>query len=84
MKLHELEDLIMAAWMTREDIDSVLWVLMDREKKPDEDEISNLLIGLHAMHDARMTKLFQGYDTVLKTNKVIYKGHDILKDTPPL
>lgn len=84
MKLHELEDLIMAAWMTREDIDSVLWVLMDREKKPDEDEISNLLIGLHALHDARMTKLFQGYDTVLKTNKVIYKGYDFSKNTPAL
>jgi len=84
MKLHELEDLIMAAWMTREDIDSVLWVLMDREKKPDEDEISNLLIGLHAMHDARMTKLFQGYDTVLKTNKVTYKGYGILKNPPTL
>lgn len=84
MKLHELEDLIMAAWMTKEDIDSVLWVLLDREKKPDEDEVSNLLIGLHAMHDARMTKLFQGYDTVLKTNKVIYKGYDILKNPPTL
>jgi hypothetical protein len=84
MRLHELEDLIMAAWMTREDIDSVLWVLLDREKKPDEDEISNLLIGLHALHDARMTKLFQGYDTVLKTNKVTYKGHDIFKNPPTL
>jgi hypothetical protein len=84
MKLHELEDLILAAWMTREDIDSVLWVLLDREKKPDEDEISNLLIGLHAMHDARMAKLFQGYDTVLKTNKVTYKGHDFSKNTPTL
>jgi len=34
MKLHELEDLIMAAWITKEDIDSILWVLMDREKQP--------------------------------------------------
>lgn len=84
MKLHELEDLIMAAWMTREDIDSVLWVLLDRVNKPDEDEVSNLLIGLHALHDARMTKLFQGYDTVLKTNKIIYKGHDIFKNPPTL
>jgi hypothetical protein len=84
MKLHELEDLILAGWMTREDIDSVLWVLLDREKKPDEDEISNLLIGLHAMHDARMCKLFEGYAEVLKTNKVIYKGHDFPKNTPTL
>ena len=84
MKLHKLEDLIMAAWMTKEDIDSVLWVLMDRVKKPDEDEISNLLIGLHSLHDARMTKLFEAYEQVLKTNKVIYKGHDFSKDTPTL
>ena len=84
MKLHELEDLIMAAWITKEDIDSILWVLLDRPKKPDEDELSNLLIGLHTLHDARMTKLFNGYDQVLKTNKVIYKGYGIPKDTPTL
>jgi hypothetical protein len=79
MKLHELEDLIMAAWITKEDIDSILWVLL-----ADEDELANLLIGLHSLHDARMTKLFQAYDTVLKTNKVTYKGYGISKDTPTL
>ncbi len=84
MKLHELEDLIMAAWITKEDIDSILWVLLDREKKPDEDELSNLLIGLHSLHDARMTKLFNGYDQVLKTNKIIYKGNGISKNTSTL
>lgn len=84
MKLHELEDLIMAAWITKEDIDSILWVLLDRQKKADEDELANLLIGLHSLHDARMTKLFQAYDTVLKTNKVTYKGYGISKDTPTL
>lgn len=84
MKLHELEDLIMAAWITREDIDTILWVLLDREKKPTEDELSNLLIGLSSQHDARMSKLFQGYDTVLKTNKVTYKGYGISKNPPTM
>lgn len=84
MKLHELEDLIMSAWITKEDINSILWVLMDREKQPDEDELSNLLIGLESLHNARMTKLFNGYEAVLKTNKVIYKGYGISKDTPTL
>ena len=84
MKLQELEDLIMAAWITKEDIDSILWVLLDREKKPDEDELANLLIGLHSLHDARMTKLFKGYDTVLKTNKITYKGYGISKNTSTL
>ncbi len=84
MKLHELEDLIMAAWITKEDINSVLWVLMDREKQPDEDELANLLLGILTLHDARMNKLFNAYDQVLKTNKVTYKGYGIPKNTPTL
>jgi hypothetical protein len=84
MKAHELENLIMAAWITKEDIDSILWVLMDREKTPTEDELANLLIGLHTLHDARMAKLFNGYEQVLKTNKITYKGHDILKNSSTL
>jgi hypothetical protein len=84
MKVHELENLIMAAWITKEDIDSILWVLMDREKTPTEDELANLLIGLHTLHDARMAKLFNGYEQVLKTNKITYKGHDILKNSSTL
>jgi len=84
MKVHELENLIMAAWITKEDIDSILWVLMDREKTPTEDELANLLIGLHTLHDARMAKLFNAYEQVLKTNKIVYKGHDILKNSSTL
>jgi len=84
MKVHELENLIMAAWITKEDIDSILWVLMDREKTPTEDELANLLIGLHTLHDARMAKLFHGYEQVLKTNKITYKGYDISKNPSTL
>jgi len=84
MKLHELEDLIMAAWITKEDINSILWVLLDREKQADEDELANLLIGLQSLHDARMSKLFKGYETVLKTNKITHKSNGIPKDTPTL
>jgi hypothetical protein len=84
MKAHELEDLIMAAWITKEDINSILWVLMDREKQPDEDELANLLIGLHTLHDARMAKLFNAYEQVIKTNKITYKGYDISKNTSTL
>jgi hypothetical protein len=84
MKAHELENLIMAAWITKEDIDSILWVLMDREKTPTEDELANLLIGLHTLHDARMAKLFNAYEQVLKTNKITYKGYDFSKNPSTL
>jgi hypothetical protein len=66
MKLSQLEDLIMAAWITKEDIDLILWALLDRKEPIDEDELSNLLIGVSALHNSRMTMLFQAYEDLIK------------------
>jgi hypothetical protein len=66
MELFNLEDEIMRAWTTVEDIDNILWALMDRTKEPDEDEVANLLIGLSASTNIRMQKLFASYERVLK------------------
>jgi len=67
MKLNQLEDLIMAAWITREDIDLIAWSLLDRKEPTTEDELSNLLLGLSALHNARMTMLFQAYEDLIKS-----------------
>jgi beta-N-acetylglucosaminidase len=66
MKLSQLEDLIMAAWITKEDIDLILWAVLDRKEPIDEDELSNLLIGVSALHNSRMTMLFQAYEDLIK------------------
>lgn len=66
MELFNLEDEIMRAWTTVEDIDNILWALMDRTKEPDADEVANLLIGLSATTNIRMQKLFSSYEHVLK------------------
>jgi beta-N-acetylglucosaminidase len=66
MKLNQLEDLIMAAWITKEDIDLILWAVLDRKEPIDEDELSNLLIGVSALHNSRMTMLFQAYEDLIK------------------
>lgn len=69
MKLYDLEDLIMAAWNTKEDIDLIAWKMFDSESKPSEDTILNLLHGIQAIHEVRMEKLFQGYADLCKNRK---------------
>lgn len=67
MKLNQLEDLIMAAWITKEDIDLILWTVLDRKEPVTEDELSNLLLGVSALHNSRMNMLFQAYEDLLKS-----------------
>ena len=69
MKLNQLEDLIMAAWITKEDIDLILWTVLDRKEPATEDELSNLLLGVSALHNSIMTVLFQAYEDLLKSTQ---------------
>jgi len=70
MTRHDLEDLIMQAWITKEDIDLVTWRLLDSEQQPSEDEIANILIGLSALHDSRMLRVMQCYEQLLAERKI--------------
>jgi hypothetical protein len=74
MKYHELEALIMQAWGTSEDLDLLLWALLDRSTPLTEDEQANLIIGIAALHKSRMQKLFDAYTQILKTHDIKYKG----------
>jgi hypothetical protein len=67
MEIYKLEDLIMAAWVTKEDIDLILWTMLDRKEPATEDELSNLLLGVSALHNSRMNMLFQAYEELLKS-----------------
>lgn len=74
MKFYKLEDLIMQAWSTAEDLDLLLWAMMDRATPMTEDEQANMIIGITALHNSRMQKLLETYTAVLKTNDISYKG----------
>ena len=74
MKYHELEALIMQAWSTSEDLDLLLWALLDRPTPLTEDEQANLIIGITALHSSRMQHLFDAYNHILKTHEIKYKG----------
>jgi hypothetical protein len=74
MQFHKLEELIMQAWSTAEDLDLLLWAMMDRPTPMTEDEQANMIIGITALHNSRMQKLLETYTAVLRTNDINYKG----------
>lgn len=62
----KLENHIMSVWSTKEDIDTVLWAMMDKPQPLSEDDLANLLLGIAAMHDARCQQLYETYTNLLK------------------
>jgi len=74
MKFNDLEQLIMQAWTTKEDLDLFLWAMMDRPIPMTEDEQANLILGITALHNSRMHQLFDAYCNILKTHDITYKG----------
>lgn len=67
----DLEQYIMQAWITSEDLDLFLWKLMDSPEKMSEDDIANMIIGIKALHDARMNKLWHCFEELLAMKKII-------------
>ena len=62
----KLEDRIMSVWSTKEDIDTLLWAVMDKPLPLSEDELANLIIGIAALHESRCQQLYDTYTNLLK------------------
>ena len=66
MKVNDLEDEIMSVWATADDIDTLLYRYLDSPAGPmSEDDISNILFGIKALHDQRCQKLWDSFEKVL-------------------
>ena len=62
-----LEEEIQKVWGAVEDLDTILYRIMDASEGPaTEDEISNLLIGLSELHETRCKKLWRVFETMVK------------------
>jgi hypothetical protein len=70
MNRFDLEQLILRAWSTSEDLDLVSWKMMDCEEKPSEDEIANMLLALKTIHELRMNKLWQCFEKLIQNKKL--------------
>ena len=61
-----LEEEIMNVWCTAEDLDTILYRIMDAaDGPPTEDEITNMLIGLKEIHNSRCMKLWDVFETMI-------------------
>jgi hypothetical protein len=65
-RLHDLEQHIMVAWGTAEDIDLLHRMLLDRPEPMSENDISNALLGIWSLHQMRCEQLFQTYEQLIR------------------
>jgi len=61
-----LEEEIQNVWYTENDLDSILYRIMDaHEGPPSEDDITTMLIGLKEIHNSRCMKLWDVFETMV-------------------
>ena len=66
MEANDLEDDIMSVWSTTDDIDTLLYRYLESSAGPlSEDDISNTLLGIKALHDQRCQRLWDTFEKVL-------------------
>ena len=62
-----LEEEIQKVWGAVEDLDTILYRIMDAsEGPPSEDDITTMLIGLKEIHNSRCMKLWDVFETMIR------------------
>ena len=62
-----LEEEIQSVWGTVEDLDTILYRIMDaHEGPPSEDDITTMLMGLKEIHNSRCMKLWDVFETMVQ------------------
>ena len=62
-----LEEEIQNVWYTENDLDSILYRIMDaHEGPPSEDDITTMLMGLKEIHNSRCMKLWDVFETMVE------------------
>ena len=65
----DLEQAIMLAWQTCDDIDLLFHHHGDAPRPMTEDEVGNALLGIKILHDMRMEKLMDMYNRKFELNE---------------
>ena len=61
----DLEEEIQNVWTTEEDLDTILYRIMDAPETPSSDEITTMLMGLKEIHNSRCMKLWDVFETMI-------------------
>lgn len=63
---YDLEQTIMAAWGTKEDLELFVKKLVDDPQVMSEDDIWNMVYGIACLHGARSEAMFEAYEDYTK------------------
>ena len=67
-----LEEEIQNVWHTEEDLDTILYRIMDApDGPPSEDEVTNMLIGLKEIHKSRCLKLMDVFKSMVENKNFV-------------
>ena len=66
MDRFDLEEQIQNVWQTKDDLNAVTERIMEDTVFMSSDQISNVLIGLSELHETRMWKLWQVFETMIR------------------
>jgi len=66
---YDLEEAIMKAWQTSNDLEMFFKYHGDHPKPMTEDEVANMIYGLKQIHDMRMEHLFDMYRMQFKLDE---------------
>ena len=67
-----LEEEIQKVWQTADDLDTILYRIMDApDEPPTEDEITNMLIGLKEIHKSRCLKLMDVFESMVENKNFV-------------
>ena len=62
----DLEEQIQNVWQTKEDLEAVTERIMESTVFMTPDQISNVLTGISELHETRMWKLWQVFETMVR------------------
>ena len=69
----DLEEGIMNIWQTEDDLETILYSIMDAtDGPPSEDEIVNMITGVKELHGARMQRLWDTFENF------VHNEHDTM------
>lgn len=62
----DLEQRIMQCWQIVDDVEVLYTQILDAPRKPTDDEIANVLLGLQQLYDMKFYNLFSTFEKFLK------------------
>ena len=78
----DLEEQIQNVWQTKDDLDAVTERIMEDTVSDSmtSDQITNVLIGLSELHETRMWKLWQVFETMIRQKNSFMSEEHTLGD----